>query len=200
MKLYFNPASPFVRKVLVVAKECGAADQLEIEEIALTPVNPHIPLNSHNPLGKIPALVLDDNQNLYDSRVICEYLDSTYGSKLFPAGSERWTVLRQQAIADGLCDASVLVRYESFVRPKEKQWSEYVEAQLNKCHRAIALLDQECAEFGERVDIATLSTAIALEYFEFRNPDEVWQQRAPTLAKWLSDFSQRQSLLDTRPA
>ena len=200
MKLYYNPASPFVRKVLVVAAECGIADQIEKEEIALTPVSSHAPLNSENPLGKIPSLLLDNDDSLYDSRVICEYLDSLADGGLFPAhGNARWTALRRQATADGFCDAAVLVRYEGFVRPPEKQWAEWIEAQLNKCRRAIDVLEKDCASFGDTVDIGTLSVAVALGYFDFRNADEAWRDRAPQLAKWYAGFSVRPSLAKTQP-
>lgn len=200
MKLYYNPASPFVRKVLVVAYECGIADQIVKEEIALTPVNANDSLNTENPLGKIPALVLE-NHSLYDSRVICEYLDSQSNGGLFPAtGEQRWTSLRRQSIADGFCDAAVSVRYEGFVRPADKQWPDWIEAQLNKCRRSIDALEKECVSFSDTVDIGTLSVAIALGYFDFRNETEAWRDRAPALAAWYRDFSQRPSLLQTQPA
>lgn len=201
MKLYYNPASPFVRKVLVVAAECGLTDQIKKEEIVLTPVSPHAPLNDENPLGKIPSLVLDNNQSLYDSRVICEYLDTHASGGLFPAtGADRWTALRRQALADGFCDAAVSVRYEGFVRPEDKQWSQWIEAQLNKCKRVISVLENEADTFGNTVDVGTLSIAIALSYFDFRNSEEAWRDTAPKLAEWYAVFSQRDSLIQTQPA
>ncbi len=200
MKLYYNPASPFVRKVLVVAAECGIADQIEKEEIALTPVNSHAPLNSENPLGKIPSLLLANNESLYDSRVICEYIDALADGGLFPPnGSARWTALRRQATADGFCDAAVLVRYEGFVRPSEKQWPDWAEAQLKKCRRAIDVLEKDSASFGDTVDIGTLSVAVALGYFDFRNDEEAWRNNAPNLAKWYEGFALRPSLVKTQP-
>lgn len=201
MKLYHNPASPFVRKVRVVAIECGVADQLQMEEIALTPVSTPDALAGDNPLGKIPSLVLDNGECLYDSRVICEYLDHEFNGGLYPAaGPARWSALRLQATAIGFCDAAVLVRYEGFVRPEDKQWPEWIEGQLNKCRRALDVMEQECLSFGDRVDIGTLSSAIALGYFDFRNPAEKWRERAPALADWYQGFSQRPSLVQTQPA
>lgn len=201
MKLYHNPASPFVRKVRVVAAECGAADRLQLEEVALTPVSTPEALQTDNPLGKIPSLVLDNGQCLYDSRVICEYLDTEFNGGLIPASGEaRWEALKLQATADGFCDAAVLVRYEGFVRPQAKQWSDWIEAQLNKCRRALELLEKQSISFGDRCDIGTLSVAIALAYFDFRNDDEQWRKRAPTLAAWYKEFSQRPSLQQTQPA
>ncbi len=201
MKLYHNPASPFVRKVRVVALECGVADQLQLEEIALTPVSTPDTLQADNPLGKIPSLVLDNGQCLYDSRVICEYLDTEFKGGLIPAtGDARWQALRLQATADGFCDAAVLVRYEGFVRPEDKQWSGWIDGQLNKCRRALDVLESESSTFGDRCDIGTLSVAIALEYFDFRNADEQWRKKAPSLAAWYEAFSQRKSLQQTKPA
>ena len=201
MKLYHNPASPFVRKVRVVAEECGITEKLQLEEIALTPVSTPDALQAGNPLGKIPALVLDDGQCLYDSRVISEYLDTEFKGGLFPAGGrQRWDALRLQATADGFCDAAVLVRYEGFVRPEEKQWSGWIDAQLQKCRRTLDVLEKESSSFDERCDIGTLSVAIALGYFDFRNPDEQWRARAPVLATWFEGFAKRPSLQQTQPA
>jgi len=205
MKLYHNPASPFVRKVRVVAAECGISDQIQLEEVALTPVSTPDNLGADNPLGKIPSLVIDSGECLYDSRVICEYLDTRFNGGLYPPdGEDRWAALRLQAIADGFCDAAVLVRYEGFVRPEDKRWPDWVEGQLNKCRRALSVLEQECqvygdTAFGDSVSIGNLSIAIALAYFDFRNPDEAWRESAPSLAKWYEKFSQRSSLLQTLP-
>ncbi len=200
MKLYHNPASPFVRKVRVVAAECGIADQVQLEELALTPISTPDALQAGNPLGKIPALVLDSGQCLYDSRVICEYLDTEFDGGLFPAtGVDRWNALRLQATADGFCDAAVLVRYEGFVRPEDKQWSDWIDAQLQKCRRALDVLEKESSSFGGSCHIGTLSVAIALGYFDFRNPDEQWRTRAPALAAWYEEFSKRPSLQQTQP-
>ena len=201
MKLYHNPASPFVRKVRVVASECGITDQLQLEEVALTPVSTPDAIAAENPLGKIPSLVLDNGVTLFDSRVICEYLDTEFSGGLIPvSGEQRWSALRQQAIADGFCDAAVLVRYEGFVRPEDKQWSEWMEGQLKKCRRSVDLLEQECKNFVDTADIGNLSVAIALGYFDFRNSSEKWRDRAPTLATWFEKFSQRPSLTETQPA
>lgn len=201
MKLYHNPASPFVRKVRVVAIECGISDELQLEEIAVTPVATPNALMADNPLGKIPSLVLADGQSIYDSRVICEYLDTEFNGNLYPAsGSARWNALKLQATADGLCDAAVLVRYEGFIRPKDRQWSEWVEGQLSKCRRAVDVLEQQCSSFADDVNIGTLSVAIALGYFDFRNADEAWRDHAPSLSAWYAEFEQRPSLQQTQPA
>lgn len=200
MKLFFNPASPYVRKVLVVASESGLRDQIDIAPLLLTPVNPASDLNSENPLGKIPALITDDGDALYDSRVICEYLDNLGGRGLFPAGgAARWTALRLQALSDGICDAAILARYEQFVRPQPKQWDDWVEAQKNKFRRAVASLETQAEQLGSHVDIGTLSVAIALAYLDFRYADDNWRASAPALAAWHEQFYSLPSLQATLP-
>jgi len=201
MKLYHNPASPFVRKVVVVAIECDLREQIELETIILTPVAPHAGLTNENPLGKIPALVLDNGECLYDSRVICEYLDTIGNGRLFPGtGDARLAALRRQALADGLNDAAVSIRYERAVRPEELRWQEWIDGQVAKCRSAVACLEQECASFTDSVDIGTLSAAVALGYLDFRMPELLWRDSAPELAAWYEQFSTRASLHQTAPA
>ena len=119
MKIYYAAASPFVRKCLVVAAELGLRDKIELVSAAAHPVNRDKSVVAHNPLGKIPTLLVDDGSALYDSRVICEYLNSLGDGHLLPReGKERWDMLVEQSLADGVCDAAVLTRYETFARPE----------------------------------------------------------------------------------
>src|SRR5689334_10879110 len=123
MRLWQNPASPFARKVRVVVRETGAAGRIEEIAVAVSPVNANADLAAQNPLVKIPALQTDDGAVLYDSAVICEYLDSlNAGTKLFSTGKAHWDALRLQALCDGILDAAVLCRYETFIRPAEYRW------------------------------------------------------------------------------
>ena len=202
MKLYHSPASPFVRKALVAAHELGLADGIEIVPVAMTPVKGVPALNEENPLGKIPALVLDDGTALYDSPVICEYLDTRHdGAPLFPAeGPERWTALRRQALADGLLDAAILCRYETFLRPEERQWEDWIEGQRAKFRRALDALDGEAESFGDTVDIGTISAGCAADYLDFRSLDDGWREGRPHLAAWLERFAARPSMQATRPS
>ena len=202
MKLYHSPASPFVRKALVAAHELGLADAIEIVPVAMTPVKSVPALNDENPLGKIPALVLDDGTALYDSPVICEYLDTRHdGSRLFPAeGPERWTALRRQALADGLLDAAILCRYETFLRPEERQWTDWIEGQRSKFRRALDALEGEAEDFGDTVDIGTVSAGCAADYLDFRSLDDGWREGRPHLAAWLEGFAARPSMQATRPS
>ncbi len=202
MKLYHSAASPFVRKALVAAHETGLTERIEIATIALTPVASNAELNEENPLGKIPALVLEDGTTLFDSRVICEYLDTLHeGPRLFPAaGPERWTAIRRQALADGLLDAAILGRYETFLRPAERQWTDWIDGQRAKFRRALDALESEADRFGETVDIGTIAAACATDYLDFRSLDDGWRDSRPRLAAWLEGFAARPSMQATRPA
>ncbi len=199
MKLYYNPASPYVRKVRVLAMENGLMDAIELAEVTITPVGPDADLCADNPIGKIPTLVRDDGGALYDSRVICEYLDGLHGgARMFPEhDAERWTALRRQALADGILDAAVNTRYETFLRPRELRWPDWSDGQMAKVRRSLDELEEE--SFGEGVDIGTISVACALGYLDFRYPDEGWRDTRPKLAAWCEKFSARPSMSETRP-
>jgi glutathione S-transferase len=201
MRLHSNPASPFGRKVKVAAYETGLMDRIEIHNVQTSAVGPDPTLIADNPLGKIPCLVLDDGTALFDSRVICEYLDSLHaGARLFPThGPERWTALRLQALGDGIMDAAVLVRYETFLRPEERRWNAWVDGQLDKVRRGLDRLELEADGFGERVDIATVTTACALGYLDFRFAGLAWRETRPRLAAWFALFGARESMLHTLP-
>ena len=199
MKLLYSPASPYVRKVRVLAIEAGLMDRIELAKVTITPVGPDAALCASNPIGKIPTLVLDDGGALYDSRVICEYLDGLHDkNRMFPEhGEARWTALRRQALADGILDAAVGTRYETFLRPEELRWAEWVEGQLQKVRRSLDALEVEA--LGEGLDIGTISVACALGYLDFRYAQEGWRDSRPRLAAWYEGFSARASMSDTRP-
>jgi glutathione S-transferase len=199
MRLYFSPTSPYVRKVLVSARELGLSAQLELIGIALTPINPHDALRSSNPLGKIPALITDDRQALYDSPVICEYLDALVGGhRIFPpVGPSRWTALRRQALADGILDAAVSVRYEQTLRPPQLRWQDWVQGQWLKVRTALDALEREPLE--DVLDIGTIAIACALGYLDFRYAGDDWRAGRPRLAAWAGKIQQRPSLQATLP-
>jgi glutathione S-transferase len=201
MKLHHSVASPFVRKVRVVAIETGQNGRLELVTPTMTPIKPDADLVKDNPLGKAPCLVTDNGAALYDSRVICEYLDSLHdGPKMFPpAGPARWTTLRRQAEGDGIMDAGVLARYETFLRPIERRWPEWLEGQKGKFRRALDSLEGEADDFGDTVDIGTISIACALGYLDFRYGDEHWRATRPRLANWFERFAARPAMAKTAP-
>ena len=123
MKLLYSPASPYARKVLVLAHETGQAGAITVEAASPSPTAGAPDIARHNPLGKVPALILDDGTCLYDSRVICEYLYlRSEGAHLFPEGGERWDALTRQALGDGILDAALIARYERALRPEPLRW------------------------------------------------------------------------------
>ena len=199
MKLHYSPASPYVRKVRVVAIETGLMDGIDLANVTISPVGPDADVCADNPVGKIPTLVRDDGDALFDSRVICEYLDSLHdGARMFPdKGDARWTVLRWQALADGILDAAVGTRYETFLRPENLRWPDWVGAQMHKIRRSLDALEGET--LGDGVDIGTISVACALGYLDFRYPDEGWRDSRPTLAAWFETFGARASMRETCP-
>ena len=200
MQLHHNMASPFVRKVMAVAIETGLAERIEPVKRLPSPVSPVRELNADNPLGKIPCLVTDDGTALYDSRVICEYLDGLHrGPRMFPAaGAARWTALRRQALADGIMEAGVLTRYETFLRPQEARWDAWIENQKQKFRRGLDALEREAPGL-DVVDIGPLAIACALGYLDFRFADEGWRSTRPRLAAWFEQFAQRPSIAQTAP-
>jgi glutathione S-transferase len=200
VQLYFNPASPYVRKVTVTAHELGLSGRIELTSITLSPLSPHGGVRSNNPIGKIPTLVLDDGTALYDSPVICEYLDALAGgNRIFPtAGAARWTALRRQAIADGIMDAAVLTRYEDTVRPKELRWQNWVDGQFLKVRTALDMLERE--NLADVFDIGTLSIACALGYLDLRYASESWRTHRPRLTAWAEAVGKRPSMAATGPA
>lgn len=202
MKLRYAPTSPYVRKVMITAIETGLADRIEKVPSSVMPTKPNDEVARENPLVKIPALTTDDGMVLYDSPVICEYLDSLHdGPKLFPAsGEKRWVALRQQALGDGILEAAILARYES-IRPKEVQWADWIEAQLRKVRGALAALESEAENGGLRgpLTIGVITIGCALGYLDFRFASEQWRQRSPGLARWYADFAERASMRQTVP-
>jgi glutathione S-transferase len=202
LRLHTSPASPFGRKVAVVLHETGLWPRVERRDASLSPIAPDTAVCAANPLGKIPCLELDDGSALYDSRVICEYLDGLHaGPKLFPAEAPaRFEALRLQALADGILDAAVGVRYETFLRPEPLRWPDWIAAQKLKVTRALDRLEQECEGFAGRIDIGTLAIACALGYLDFRFADDRWRDGRPRLAGWEAKIAQRPSLAATRPS
>ena len=198
MKLRYSPTSPFVRKVMVAAIETGLIERIEKIPTAVTPIKPNDDVARDNPLVKVPALTTDDGLILYDSPVICEYLDSLNGgAKLFPpSGTQRWMALRQQALGDGMLEAAILNRYEQ-LRPKEYQWPEWTDGQMRKVRGALDALEHE--NLNGPFDIGTLTIACALGYLDFRFPTEAWRTTRPKLAAWYAEISLRPSMTATVP-
>jgi glutathione S-transferase len=198
MKLRYSPTSPYVRKVLVAAIETGLDERIEL--VTTSTADPASGLIEDNPLGKVPALLLDDGSSLYDSPVICEYLDSLHGGpKLIPpSGPQRWTVLRRQALADGSMDAGVLGRGE-VLRPDGEKSPSFLALQRQKMAAAANALEKEAASFGAGLDIGLIAIACALGYADFRYAADAWRKGRPALATWYEGFAKRPSMQRTAP-
>lgn len=199
LKLRYSVTSPFVRKVIIAAIETGQRGEIEL--VPTVTADPHSDLSRHNPLGKVPALVLADGSTLYDSRVICEYLDSRHaGTRLFPAAGEaRWTALRRQALADGIMDAGVLCVMEGRRSEPAQRSPEWVAKQKGKMAAGFDALEREAASFGAGFDIGLIAVACALGYADFRFAADNWRAGRPHLARWFEQVSARPSLKDTAP-
>jgi uncharacterized oxidoreductase len=183
MKLYYSPSSPYARKVGWSRSRPSSTRRSRWSNVALTPVAPNADVDKHNPIGKIPALSVK-GIDLFDSPVICEYLDSQHkGRKLFPRkGRDRWVALRQQAMADGLLDAALLARYEGALRPEEKRWPEWSQGQMKKMNGVLTQLEAETKSLKGKLTIGTLSVACALGYLDLRFADMGWRDKYPKLA------------------
>jgi len=193
MKLHWSPRSPFVRKVMIVAHELGLADQLECVRTVAATTQPHEVLMRDNPLSKIPTLVLADGTVIYDSPVICEYLDGLHaGAKLIPApGPARMTALRWQALGDGMLDFLLLWRNE-LSRPAQSE--PHLNTYRVKRAKTLAALEVEAAVL-ERTPYSVGHVAIgcALSYLDFRFADEPWRPTHPSLAAWHATIAARPS-------
>lgn len=200
MKLLYARTSPYVRKVLVLAHETGQAEAIEIVPVAAVPTERNPDTVGHNPLGKVPTLVLDDGTALFDSRVICEYLDArSAGPRLFPDGEARWDALARQALADGLLDAALLLRYERVLRPATARWDAWEAGQVAKIAGALDRIEATLAGPASALDIGAVATACALGYLDFRFPDLGWRTGRPDAAAWYEAFGQRPSMQRTTP-
>jgi glutathione S-transferase len=180
-------ASPFVRKVRIAAAVCGLADRLDVQ---VTDTGDDVgPLRRENPLGKIPALILEDGTALYDSRVIAEFLDTQAGGGvIIPKGTERLAVLTLQALADGLCDAAVLRVYEARWRPEEGRSERWLQHQSGKIERALSSLEASPPKLSDPPNIGQIAVACALGYLDLRAAGE-WRKTHPKLVAWLDDFA-----------
>ena len=196
MLLRYVPHSPFVRKTLVVVHEKGLADQIEVVEAHV--FDPDDPIHQENPIGKVPSLVRDDGTVLYDSNVICEYLDSLGpGPMLIPVdGDARLVALRRNALGDGLSQAATWGKRER-IRPEGEGSDTYIayfDRTMSKC---LAAANDEVAEFFEPPTLGEISIACALSYIDLRYPDLEWRQDNTALGGWYDVICQRPSMLAT---
>ena len=200
MKLYYSPTSPYVRKVMVLLHETGQIGDVTLETMATTPLAPDAALLSKNPLTKVPALERSEGPTLYDSRVICAYLDDRAGNKLYPIGARRWDTLTLEATADGILDAALSMIYELRLRPEDKQMPEWIEGQWGKIERAVAALNTRwVSQLSGPLDMGQIAVGCALGYLDFRHGARNWRKGNDALAKWAKTFDSRASMQATVP-
>jgi glutathione S-transferase len=201
VKLYYSLNSPYARKARIIIHELGLKQRVE-DVIVTLPADAKF--RAINPLGKIPALILDDGSAIYDSPVICEYLDELGNGSFFPRprllreAQGRWRALTLQALGDGLADAVVRRNQERRLAP-EKRSEEVVERQTRAIEASFAALDRMAPKFPAEPTIGELAVACAIGYLDLRAPEDGWRQRYPRLAEWLEVFSERPSAQATKP-
>ncbi|MGF6525136.1 glutathione S-transferase [Variovorax sp. PvP013] len=199
MTLHWSPKSPYVRKVMVCAHELGIVERLALVRSVAAMLKPNPAIMADNPLSKIPTLVRADGPPLFDSAVICEYLDAQAGGSLFPAGGEaRWDALRRHALGDGLLDALILWRNE---RERAQPLPALIDAFELKTHAVLALLEREAAAPGAAsIDIGDVAVGCALGYLDYRFGALDWRAASPRLAAWFEVLRARPSFQATEAA
>ena len=200
MKLYWSPASPYARKVRVVAYEKGLAGR--IEEITVEPFSDPAALVTANPLGKVPTLIREDGEPLFDSAVICAWLDAHpagHGATLCPsAGPERWTVMKAEAVADGAMDLGMALTLERRKPEAERSPTSAARWRVQLAHTVDAMLP-EIGRLPPHITLGHLAIVCALGYLDFRHPDFAWRDDRASLAAWYEGIAARPSLVATAP-
>lgn len=199
MKLHWSPKSPYVRKVMVCAHELGLLPRIERVRSVAAMLQPNAAIMADNPLSKIPTLVLPDGRTLFDSPVICEYLDALAGGgRLFPpAGDARWQALRWQALGDGLLDQLILWRNE---RERARPLQPLMDAFALKTQAVLQRLEDEADTLAQAAfGIGQVSVGCALGYLDYRFDALEWRQAAPRLAAWEAALRERPSFTQTLP-
>ncbi|KKL63549.1 hypothetical protein LCGC14_2174010 [marine sediment metagenome] len=199
MQLHYAAASPFVRKVMVVLHETGQLADVTLVPASVGPFTTGDPTLAHNPLGKVPTLTRADGPALYDSRVICRYLDARAGAKLYPE-SRIWEVLTLEATADGIMEAALMIVYEGRLRDEQHRSQAWVEAQWTKIARALDVIEQRwMSHLGGPVDICQIAVGCALGYLDFRLDDRGWRNGHDALARWYDTFGETPAMQETAP-
>lgn len=199
MQLLENAASPYCRKVHVLLLELDMADRIEMIICNGHPTAPNQSAKVHNPMGKIPTLLRPDGPAIYDSRVICRYLNEIAGGGLYPKTS-LWETLTLEATADGVLDAAILMVYEKRSRADGKQDEGWIDGQWAKIKDAlIAIEERWLAHLQGPMDMGVVAVGCALGYLDFRHSDRDWRALTPHLAEWFAEFSERPSMAATVP-
>lgn len=196
MKLRWSPTSPFVRKVVVLMKEKGIEDAVKMEKS--NPLSREDRAATPNPLGQIPCLISDDGDSIYDSPVIMEYLDvECVGPEMLPrVGKDRWVVLTRQALADGMITSMVVCFVEGLKKP-ERQSAGILAHNKAIVFNGISALENEISEFSGKIDVGTISVAVALAFADQTFPDDDWRADCSSLGAWFDVFNQRPSMTES---
>lgn len=201
MKLLYQTHSPYARKVLVAAYELGLQDRLEVVHHDTSPTRRNDEVFALNPLGKVPVLIVDNDLALFDSSVICEYLDDLHaGTRLIPGEPRaRLLALRKQALATGMADAGIAARWEAERRPESLRWPAMLQGQLEKIAAACDAVEQELGDRPPATsvpDIGDIALATTLSWIAFRNVYPFAAGR-PRLSSWYERFDTRPSMQAT---
>lgn len=200
MRLYTSPTTPFGRKPMVLILEAGLTDRVQIIDVSGNPLDPGTMPVGLNPLGKIPALDCDNGTAIYDSRVICRYLDDVAQSGLYPLAPKLWQTLTLEATADGILDAALAMVYENRMRPEDKRFPAWVDAQWAKIARTLDAVETGwMAHLAGPLDMAQIAMGCALGYLDFRHDVRNWRAGRAGLAAWFDQFAQRPAMQATIP-
>ena len=200
MKLYHSPASPFVRKVVVLLHELEQSDAVELATVTTTALASDAALMAANPLARLPALERPDGVTLYDSRVITAYLDDLYEGGMYPTGPRRWETLTLEATGDGIMDSAVSMIYEVRLRDAAQVSDAWIEAQWAKVERGLdALNTRWMSHLSGPIGAGHISVGCALGYLDFRHEARDWRQGREALAAWYDSFAARPSMMSAAP-
>lgn len=201
MKLFYSPASPFVRKCVVLLHELVQADAVQLETVTTTALASDDALKAANPLARLPALQRPDGTTLYDSRVITTFLNDLYGGSFYPQDTSRWETLTLEATGDGMMDSAISMVYEKRLRSDEQVSDAWIEAQWAKIERTLSVINARwMSHLSGPVAMGHVSVACALSYLDFRLDARNWRQGHEALAAWHESFAARPSMLATEPS
>ncbi|MDJ0860361.1 MAG: glutathione S-transferase family protein [Dinoroseobacter sp.] len=200
MKLLSSPASPFGRKVRALLAETGHADHVALQDVTAAAIGPVDDiLIAANPAGKLPTLIRPDGPALYDSRVICRYLNDTFDLGMYPDHG-KFEMLTLEATADAIMDAGIQMVYERRLRPDEIVFEEYLEGQWRKITRTLDALEARwMSNLSGPVDMSHIALGCALGYLDFRLDARNWREGRPALAAWAEAFLDRPAMVATAP-
>ncbi len=185
---------------MIFLEETGQSMNVDLVPTSVTPLAVSEGYAAQNPLNKVPALERPDGCTLYDSRVICRYLNDRAGADLYPRGPALWDVLTLEATGEGMIDAALLMAYEGRMRPEEFQFPDWIEGQWGKVGQALDALEARwMAHLHAPLNAGQIAVACALGYLDLRHADRNWRGGRSTLDSWFSEFSERPSFLGSSP-